>query len=197
MSRIPENEFIKVLSTNIPLGKGKLLVSAPLMTDDYFDRTVILLVEQGKNGSTGFILNRSMRVYLKDVMNLKSDKNFIIRNGGPVELNKLFFIHRYGSLISGAEYVGNQLYLGGSEKEIGQLLRDGLVDENNICFYVGYSSWYPGQLEKELDEKVWVVANFQENCVFSNENDLWREVVKSLGDSYTHWLDIPDKAYYN
>ena len=50
MPYIPKNDFIKVRATNIPLEGGKLLLAAPFMSDSYFDKTVILLVEQGSEG---------------------------------------------------------------------------------------------------------------------------------------------------
>lgn len=192
-----QKKFIHVQPTDIPLEKGKLLVSAPFMTDGYFDRTVILLVEQDSHGSLGFILNRPLHVYLDDVVETLTDRRFILYNGGPVSLDKLFFIHTYGELISQSEPIGNGLYLGGSEKDMQSLHSEGLLDADHIRYYVGYASWAPGQLERELSEKAWVVSDFQENCVFASDKSLWRSVVNGLGRPYHAWLDIPDKAYYN
>ncbi len=197
MPYIPKNDFIKVRATNIPLEGGKLLLAAPFMPDTYFDKTVILMVEQGEDGSLGFILNRAMHVTLNDVVKRKLNHSFSLYNGGPVELNKLFFIHTYGDLIGGSEPIGNDLYLGGDEHDLESLLREGLVDEHRIRFYLGYSAWSPGQLEREMTEKSWVVTPYFKDCVFSDDGQLWRTVVGRLGKAYAHWLEIPDKAYYN
>ena len=121
----------------------------------------------------------------------------MLHNGGPVELNKLFFIHTCGHLIADAEEIGNGLFLGGNEHDLESMLREGLLDRNCIRFYLGYSAWSPGQLERELEEKSWVVAPFYKDCVFCEATQLWRNVVGRLGEVYEHWLEIPDKAYYN
>ena len=197
MPYISKNSFIKVQATDFPLESGKLLLAAPFMSDSYFDKTVILMVEHGKDGSLGFILNRTLHVSLNDVLKHKVKPVFQLHNGGPVELNKLFFIHTCGDLISGSESIGNGLYLGGNEHDLEPLLKEGLLDESRISFYLGYSAWSPGQLEKEMKEKAWVVAPFHKDCVFSPNEHLWRIVVGNLGDRYKHWLEIPDKAYYN
>lgn len=197
MPYISKNNFIRVQSTNISLESGKLLLAAPFMSDAYFDKTVILMVEQGRDGSLGFILNRAMHVSLNDVVKHKLNQSFLLYNGGPVELNKLFFIHTYGELISGSEDIGNGLFLGGDERDLESLMQEGLVDEKRIRFYLGYSAWSSGQLEREMAEKAWVVAPYFKDCAFSNDAQLWRTVVERLGNGYEHWLEIPDKAYYN
>ncbi len=47
---------------------GALLIAPPMMQDPNFRRTVILLCEHGVDGSFGLILNRSVSLSLKDVV---------------------------------------------------------------------------------------------------------------------------------
>ena len=84
-----QNSFFAVKPTGIPLEKGRLLVSVPFNSDGYFDRTVILLVEHNSEGAMGFILNRPMHVYLKDVLPDLSGCRHVLHNGGPVGLETL------------------------------------------------------------------------------------------------------------
>ena len=77
------------------------------------------------------------------------------------------------------------------------MLFDGLLDENRVQFFLGYAAWSPGQLEREMEEKSWVVAPFHKDCLQLRGVHLWRNVVERLGKGYAHWLEIPDKAYYN
>lgn len=186
---------IHVPPTSVPLGKGKLLVSAPLMTDDYFSRTVVLLVEQDAQGAFGFILNRPMRVYLGNVLPDAGKHPFVLYNGGPVELNKLFFLHTHGHLIEDAVPVGNGLYFGGNERDLYPLLQEELLDDEGVRFFVGYAAWGPGQLENELKEKAWVVAECPYENMLEPDECLWQGVVESLGRPYAHWLEIPDEAF--
>ena len=48
--------------------KGSLLISEPFMMDPNFQRTIVLLTEHNKNGSIGFVLNKTAGLFLNDVM---------------------------------------------------------------------------------------------------------------------------------
>ena len=192
-----QNSFFAVKPTGIPLERGRLLVSVPFNSDGYFDRTVILLVEHNSEGAMGFILNRPMHVYLKDVLPDLSGCRHVLHNGGPVGLDRLFYLHRYEQLAENAQQLAEGLYFGGSASEIRSLLSVGLMEEERIRFFAGYSGWSAGQLERELDEQVWVVADMRKEYFDAPSNRLWRNVVHTLGDAYCSWLDIPDRAFYN
>lgn len=189
------NSHIQVPPTSVSLGKGKLLVSAPLMTEAYFERTVILLVEQDEKGAFGFILNRPMHVYLDNVLPDAGRRRFVLYNGGPVELNKLFFLHTHDSLIEDAIPVSDGLFFGGKEGDLYPLLQEGLLDDVGIRFFIGYAAWGPGQLENELREKAWVIADCPSYNLLEPEESLWQHVVEGLGRPYAHWLEIPDEAF--
>ena len=195
--RTLQEKFFEAPPTGIPLEKGRLLVSVPFNSDGYFDRTVILLVEHNSEGAMGFILNRPMHVYLKDVLPDLSGCRHVLHNGGPVGLDRLFYLHRYEQLAENAQQLAEGLYFGGSASEIRSLLSVGLMEEERIRFFAGYSGWSAGQLERELDEQVWVVADMRKEYFDVPSNRLWRNVVHTLGDAYCSWLDIPDRAFYN
>ena len=96
--RTLQEKFFEAPPTGIPLEKGRLLVSVPFNSDGYFDRTVILLVEHNSEGAMGFILNRPMHVYLKDVLPDLSGCRHVLHNGGPVGLDRLFIFIGMSSL---------------------------------------------------------------------------------------------------
>ena len=59
--------------------KGNILIASPnLLFDSFFSKTIILIVDQTKDGYTGFILNKALKLKIKEV------KEFTIYNGGPV-----------------------------------------------------------------------------------------------------------------
>lgn len=192
-----QNSFFAVKPTDIPIGKGKLLVAAPGMTDGYFERTVVLLLEQDAEGSMGLILNRPLHVHLRDVLSGLSGCPHRLHNGGPVGLNQLFFLHQYEQLAEDSTPVAEGIYFGGSEAEVRSLLQVNLLEEERIRFFVGYAGWSAGQLEEELSQQAWVVADMRREYLNAPCSRLWRNVVHTLGEGYGSWLEIPDKAFYN
>jgi len=73
------------------------------------------------------------------------------------------------------------------------------LNDNEIRFFVGYSGWSEGQLETELQEDTWIVANkFNADILFNhNEDTLWKEVVVSLGNRYAHIANFPENPALN
>ena len=46
-----ERDFMKVKPTGVPLESGVVLVSTPFFNDPFFNHSVVLLLETGKEGS--------------------------------------------------------------------------------------------------------------------------------------------------
>jgi putative transcriptional regulator len=59
----------------------------------------------------------------------------------------------------------------------------GGLGELRACrVFAGYAGWGPGQLEQELAEAAWIVADPESDDVFSTDPDgLWRAVLRRRG----------------
>ena len=93
--------------------KGCLLIAEPFLDDLFFGRSVILLCENNKEGSFGFVLNNYREIDFNSI-----DKNFPkikirISLGGPLSKNNLFFIHSLGPGIDKSTLIAPNLYYGG------------------------------------------------------------------------------------
>lgn len=172
--------------------KGSFLVAEPMLGDPNFDRSVILLTEHNDKGSVGFVLNRPLELKLEDIV---IDFPFLdtqIYHGGPVQQDNLYFVHNKGNLIPGSEHIRDDLYWGGDLKPMKELIETGLVTEQNIRFFLGYSGWGTGQLQDELSEKSWLVLDdapvnlFQDNAV-----ETWRQMLRNIGGDYPLWANSP------
>ncbi len=80
-----------------------------------------------------------------------------------------------------------------------QLVDDYQLDETEIRFFMGYSGWTPSQLDDELNENSWIIA---EKCspgtVFTNtEQNMWKQVVLSLGQRFAHIANFPENPQLN
>lgn len=178
---------------------GSILLSEPFMLDPNFRRAVVLLCEHNEEGTVGLVVNQPSALQLQDVMLDMDDAAFPLFIGGPVAQNTIQFVHRcYDKLHSGIQ-LGEGLYWGGNFEALKILIKEKAVGEDEIKFFIGYSGWSPGQLDKELQEKAWLVAHhYSTNIIYENDaGDLWRQAVISLGPRYAHIAQFPQNPNWN
>lgn len=186
-----------MFSNNTPR-KGCLLLSEPFMMDPNFTRSVVLLCEHDEE-SIGLILNQPSALLLKDVMNGMPDAEYQLFIGGPVGQDSVQFVHKcYDRLNSGIE-IGEDLYWGGNFEALKLLIKEKAIALDEIKFFIGYSGWGEGQLEKELKENTWMIGNsYHPDIVFVNdEENLWKQAVISLGPRYAHVAGFPQNPMWN
>lgn len=179
--------------------KGVLLVAEPSIIGDVsFNRSVVLLAEHNDSGSVGFILNKPLEYTLKDfIPEVNSD--LIVYNGGPVEQDNLYFIHRVPELVPDSVEISNGIYWGGDFNAILGLLQDGALNKDQIRFFLGYSGWASEQLDQELEVNSWVVIqNTYENSIIGKSDDnFWKEKMIEFGGDYVLWSNAPENPNYN
>ena len=91
--------YISYIIIHMKPHKGKLLIAEPsILNDNSFNRAIVLLTEHSINNSVGFILNRQLQYTLNDLIP-ELNCNFPIYQGGPVEQDNLYFVHRVPDLI--------------------------------------------------------------------------------------------------
>jgi len=180
--------------------KGLLLVAKPSIIGDVsFNRSVILLAEHTiENGSVGFILNKPLEYTLKDFIP-EITSNLPVYNGGPVEQDNLYFIHKIPELIPGSVEISQGIYWGGDFKAISKLLADDKLTQTQIRFFLGYSGWSTQQLDQELELNSWVVTpNDYKNKIIDNTSiNIWKEKMLELGGNYKLWSNAPHNPSYN
>lgn len=178
----------------IPPDKGTLLISEPFLPDPNFHRSVIILTEHNEQGSVGLVLNHPGNLCIRDLFeDLDSDAPVFV--GGPVSRNSMLFMHEYAEL-EGAEQVLPGLYWGGDFEILKLLVNAGLL-EGKIKFFAGYSGWGPGQLQRELEQKSWIVAPGLPKDVFIESGQLWKNVLGQLGPDFRHLGNAPEDVQMN
>jgi len=178
--------------------KGNLLVSEPFMLDPNFKRSVVLLTEFEEQGAIGFILNQRSDLIVSDLIS-ESTCSFPVFLGGPVANDTLHFVHAcYDKLNSGIEIMEG-IYWGGNFEALQVLINHDQINQSEIKFFVGYSGWAEEQLESELKQNSWLVANsFNSEVIFvEDEENLWKEVIIGLGPKYAHIANFPENPQWN
>jgi len=185
--------------TTLKPEKGVLLIAEPSIIGDVsFNRSVVLLAEYNENGSVGFILNKPLQHTLNDFIP-EIESTITIYNGGPVEQDNLYFIHKIPELIPNSIEISNGIYWGGDFNEILSLLQEDKLNDSEIRFFLGYSGWSNDQLEQELEVKSWVVTpNDYENEILSKtDSTFWKEKMIEFGGDYLIWSNAPENPNYN
>ncbi len=184
---------------SVTAATGRLLISEPFMMDPNFKRSVILLTEYADAGAIGFILNHQSEYLLGDILPDISYSEMPVYVGGPVAANTLHFIHCVPEKIEGGIEICDGIFWGGDFEMVKQLAADYQLDETEIKFFMGYSGWTENQLNDELKENSWIVA---EKCsadtIFAKtEQNMWKEVVISLGQRFAHIANFPENPQLN
>lgn len=171
---------------------GKILIAEPLLGDPNFDRSIVLLAEHNENGTVGFVLNRPVEIDFDDLVIDFPKFSAQIYEGGPVQSDNLFFLHRKGDLLPGSEEIMEGVFWGGDLEVLKEMISVEMIVPEDIRFFLGYSGWSPGQLQDELEQKAWLVADSHAALVFSKDsNGLWSEIMKQLGGEYALWHNAP------
>lgn len=179
--------------------KGHLLVAEPSIIGDMsFNRSVILLADHTEQGSIGFILNKPLPYTLGDLIT-ETDANIKVFNGGPVEQDNLYFIHKVPELIPDSIEISNGIYWGGNFEIVLGLLNSGQLVDSDIRFFLGYSGWEPSQLDRELHSSSWVVSEnvYRNELIKKSGDSFWKEKMIEFGGEYCIWSNAPENPSYN
>lgn len=185
--------------TNLNLEKGHLLIAEPSIIGDMsFNRSIILLADHNDEGSVGFILNKPLEYTISDLIP-EISAPFKIYNGGPVEQDNLYFIHKIPELIPNSIEISNGIYWGGDFNSVTSLINEGTLNDKDIRFFLGYSGWENNQLTNELVSNTWILSKniYQENIIEKCCITFWKEKMIELGGDYSIWSNAPENPSYN
>lgn len=179
-------------SIDLKPAQGTLLISEPFLRDYYFRRSVVLLAEHDENGSFGLIINKPLEIKINEIVKDFPDFDTKVYIGGPVKTDNLFVLHTLGNKISGSSKIMDGLYWGGDIDMIKSMIEEKKIRSQNIRFYIGYSGWDPDQLNREMKENSWVVTKLKtEKILLESPTDMWKNILKSMGEDYSVWINYP------
>jgi len=189
---------ISQLNKNTP-AVGRVLISEPFLSDNFFKRSVVYLCEHNEDGSFGFVLNNALTVDICDVMEgFNTHCDFQIGFGGPVNSSNLYYLHTLGDKIEGAEKVTEGLYTGGDFDQIKALINAGLICTSELRFFLGYSGWTAGQLEQEIKENSWIVSDeVALDIITSSNKSLWQKALNDMGGEFKVLANFPEDPTLN
>ena len=176
---------------------GKVLIAEPFLQEVYFGRSVVYLVEHDDEGSVGFVLNKRLPYDTSKLVSELEDIHFPVYLGGPVEQDKLYYLHCRPDLMD-ALHVKDGIYWGGDFACLVERLKRGQISRDEIRFFAGYSGWGANQLQGELKEDSWIVSELESDTILRGEGEgLWRQALSRLGNRYRVWANFPEDPAMN
>lgn len=162
---------------------GKLLIASPALSD-FFERAVVLLIEHNEEGAMGLVLNRPSETTVAEAVPSLSDlgeDGEMVRVGGPVAQNSVVALGEFADPDESSRLVTGDVGVIDPERSE-SILR--------LRVYAGHAGWGPEQLEAELEQEAWVVADPDPEDPF-HEGDLWAESLARMGGKYALLSTMP------
>lgn len=186
------DELFKIQSNTLNPRIGDILLSEPFMNDYYFRRSAILIIDHNDEGSLGVIINKRLSIPFNEIVQGFPKFDADVYLGGPVETNRVFFIHTIGEMIPDSVKIISGLYWSGNVNALKAMIKNDLIKPHEVRFFVGYAGWDGGQLRNELKVNTWIVGRFSSKQIFQTApGKMWSDFTKEIGKRYSLWSKFP------
>jgi putative transcriptional regulator len=130
----------------------------------------------------GFILNKPMshdlRTFVPEI-----SQPFSVFEGGPVDQDRLYYVHSRRECIPNSKPISKELAWGGDFDVITTMINSGELSSDDIKFFLGYSGWSCDQLKANIST--------------SNDASFWKSKMMRLGGRYSLWANSPSHPNLN
>jgi len=177
---------------------GKILVASVLLAEGVFNRTVVLVLDADEDGALGVILNEVSQTLLASVLpdwvGAVSEPRLLF-HGGPVSPNGAICLASVAT--PGEEPPGWRPLF----DDVGLLHLDTPIEivagaYRDLRIFAGYAGWSAGQLQAEIQQGMWHVADAEYDDVFGRRPlDLWRAVLRRQPSEvayFSTWVEDPE-----
>lgn len=172
-----------------------------------FTRTVVLLVSYDPDGQPlGLVINQPMGERLQRYNREELAKveaglpggDALFHWGGPVQEDKLSFLHRLETCAADSLKVVPGLYFGGDLDSAREHALVASAAAPALRFFLGYTGWAPGQLEGEIANGDWILCPPAAALALDPApQTVWQRALFSLGGKYRPLSFVPPDAIVN
>jgi putative transcriptional regulator len=178
-------------SNNVKL-TGRLLIATPEMGDPRFRSAVIYICSHDSSGAMGIIINKQVikggdAISLSDMLDNIGIEGQVqvadtpVLEGGPVDIDRGFVLHSSDYFkIDSSLKLSDTLSLTSTKDVLEVLVKEDAPKKAMLA--VGYSGWGAGQIESELKDNAWIVADADEGIIFDTDLEgKWVKALATLG----------------
>lgn len=153
-------------------------MATPLIGDDTFRHTVVLVLTHEDDGALGVILNRPSDRPADDLLDGWDEKIAapgVVFVGGPVSTDTVMGLSPSGT-------VNLHLQLHQTDEPPGE-----------VRLFAGQAGWGPGQLEEEIGQQAWwVFEAIPDDVLTRDPGSLWERVLRRQAGDVAWFANLPD-----
>ncbi len=161
----------------------------PAMGDPRFHKAVIYVCAHDENGAMGLVINHTLPgvdlSQLLEQLNIQPDgkdgtTGTPVMSGGPVETARGFVLHSKDFEQDDTIKIDNDFSVTGTIDAL-KAIANGQGPQQ-MLFILGYAGWSPGQLDQEIQQNAWLVADPDPELIFTaTADEKWVRAVQKLG----------------
>lgn len=166
---------------------GHFLIAMPNLADPPFSRGVTLLCQHDEDGAVGLLVNQLSEFRFGDVLaQMKLDcgdeelADSAVLIGGPVQQERGFVVHREPGAWESSYRINQQWSVTTSRDILTAMAAS--EGPRQAIMVLGYASWEPGQLERELMDNAWLTTEASDRVMFDTPlEDRWSAAAGLVG----------------
>ena len=167
---------------------GRLLIAMPGIGDPRFERAVILMVSHSEDEAMGVAVNNPVEGLalstLLERLGVRSQGNseHAVLVGGPVERERGFVLHTDDYAAAGGTVPVSEGLSMTATREVLEHMGGTPGGPRRAVLALGCAGWSPGQLEQEVRDNVWLIAEPDEAIIFDDAHETkWSRALATLG----------------
>lgn len=167
---------------------GKILLATPDMGDPRFRYAVIYMVSHDRAGAMGIVLNKPKEdLLISELLEQIGVEGQVrvadtpVLSGGPVDIDRGFVLHSADYFKAETSLkLTDTLSLTSTKDILAALVSDAAPSRAMLA--VGYSGWGEGQIESEVAQNAWLVADADEALIFGEDlENKWAQALGNMG----------------
>ena len=177
--------------------RGQLIIASPAIEDPNFHRTVVLIGHHDREGALGVVINRPSGSNVSEAappvaQMIGTDSELHL--GGPVMPEAVVVVAEFQSADDAAIIAFGTVGVLPADSEP-QMVAE---RTHRLRAYAGHAGWSSGQLDAEVEREDWIIAPAEADLVFADyPEDMWADVLKSLGGTYELLARMPEDPSVN
>lgn len=170
--------------------RNHFLIATPGLKDPHFRRAVTYIYQHDETGALGIIVNKPIKITLGEVLQHigvattnTNVSNHTVMLGGPIAREQGFIIFPKEKALGEEEppLITTEDIAVSTSKSVLQKIATA-EQTSDLIVALGYASWAPGQLERELLGNTWLVAPYKRDLLFNTPYpERWKSAAKIIG----------------